>query len=146
MKARYVFEHIMLPYLLDKRGGDFVSVLILQRQKLLYRLCASSYAQEGEELTYNESDFGFDAARLDDKTVCMTLKMPAPETPGDCAYVYILSDAEPFKTSYFTVELNAENGLMLCGQSDDVHFTFGEFEDEKKALALLLGVHRDNKN
>ena len=144
MKARYVFEHIMLPYLLDRRGGDFVSVLMIQKQTLLYKLCASAYAQEGEEPDFTQADFGFEAARLDSKTVCMTLKMPAPKAPGDCAYVYILSDAEPFKTSFFTVERDGEDGLMLCGQAGDVHFTFGAFEDEKKALALILGVHKDN--
>ncbi len=41
MRARYVFEHIMLPYLLDRRGGDFVSVLMIQKSTLLYRLCVS---------------------------------------------------------------------------------------------------------
>ena len=144
MRGRYVFEHIMLPYLLDRRGGDFVSVLMIQKQTLLYKLCASAYAQEGCEFDGKPEDFGFDAARLDEKTVCMTLKMPAPEIPGDCKYIYILSDAEPFKTSFFTVERDDGDGLMLCGQNGDVHFTFGPFDDEKKALALMLGVHKDN--
>ncbi|MBO4423649.1 MAG: hypothetical protein J5879_09430 [Clostridia bacterium] len=146
MRARYVFEHVMTPYLLDRRGGDFVSVLMIQKHQLLYKLCASAYAQEQEEFTYTESDFGFEAARLDEKTVCMTLKMPDPELPGDCKYIYVLSDAEPFKASFFTVELDDEDGLMLCGQSGDVHFTFGKYDDEKKALALMLGVHRDTEN
>lgn len=145
MRARYVFEHIMLPYLLDRRGGDFVSVLMIQKQTLLYRLCVSAYAQEGCEFDGKPDDFGFEAARLDDKTACMTLKMPEPEIPGDCKYIYILSDADPIRTSFFTVERDDEDGLMLCGQNGDVHFTFGKFDDEKKALALMLGVHRDNK-
>ncbi len=144
MRARYIFEHVMTPYLLDRRGGDFVSVMMIQKQSLLYKLCASAYAQEQEEFTYTESDFGFEAARLDDKTVCMTLKMPEPELPGDCAYIYILTDGDPFKATFFTVEADDEDGLMLCGQNGDVHFTFGKFDDEKKALALMLGVHRDN--
>ena len=145
MRARYVFEHVMLPYLLDRRGGDFVSIMMIQKQSLLYKLCASAYAQEQEEFTNTEADFGFEAARLNEKTACMTLKMPKPEIPGDCAYIYVLSDAEPFKTSFFTVEADDEDGLMLCGQNGDVHFTFGKFDDEKKALALMLGVHRDSK-
>ena len=146
MRARYVFEHVMTPYLLDKRGGDFVSVMMIQKQSLLYKLCASAYAQEWEEFDKTEADFGFEAARLDEKTVCMTLKMPKPELPGDCDRIYILCDGEPYKTSFFTVEADDEDGLMLCGQSGDVHFTFGKFDDEKKALALMLGVHRDNKS
>ena len=145
MRARYIFEHVMLPYLLDRRGGDFVSVLMIQKQSLLYKLCASAYAQEQEEFDKTEADFGFEAARLDTKTVCMTLKMPQPEIPGDCAYIYVLADAEPFKTSFFTIESDTEDGLMLCGQNGDVHFTFGTFEDEKKALALMLGVHKDKE-
>ena len=144
MRGRYVFEHIMLPYLLDRRGGDFVSVLMIQKQTLLYKLCASAYEKEGDEFDGKPGDFGFDAARLDELTACMTLKMPEPEIPGDCAYIYVLADAEPFKTSFFTVERDDEDGLMLCGQNGDVHFTFGKFDDEKKALALMLGVHRDN--
>ena len=146
MRARYIFEHVMLPYLLDRRGGDFVSVLMIQKQSLLYKFCASAYAQEQEEFDKTEVDFGFEAARLDDKTICLTLKMPEPEIPGDCKYVYILADAEPFKTSYYTVEADGEDGLMLCGQNGDVHFTFGKFDDEKKTLALMLGVHRDTEN
>lgn len=146
MRARYIFEHVMTPYLLDRRGGDFVSVLMIQKQSLLYKLCASAYAQEQEELDKTEADFGFDAARLDEKTVCLTLKMPEPEAPGDCKYIYILADGEPFMTSFFTVERDGEGGLTLCGQNGDVHFTFGKFDDEKKALALMLGVHRDNKS
>ena len=35
----------MLPYLLDRRGGDFISVLMMQKSALLYKLCASAYAQ-----------------------------------------------------------------------------------------------------
>jgi hypothetical protein len=134
----------MLPYLLDRRGGDFVSVLMIQKQTLLYKLCASAYAQEGCEFDGKPEDFGFDAARLDEKTVCITLKMPTPEIPGDCRYIYILTDADPFKTSFFTVERDDGDGLTLCGQNGDVHFTFGPFDDEKKALALMLGVHKDN--
>ena len=145
MRGRYVFEHIMLPYLLDKRGGDFVSVLLIQKRQMLYRLCASAYAQEGETFGGGEDSFGFEAARLDEKTVCITLKMPEPELPGDCARIYVLSDAEPFKTSFFTVERDGEDGLMLCGQNGDVHFTFGKYDDEKKALALMLGVHNDTE-
>lgn len=137
---------MMLPYLLDRRGGDFVSVLMLQKQSLLFKLCASAYAQEQEEFIANETDFGFEAARLDEKTVCMTLKMPEPELPGDCAYIYVLTDAQPFKTSFFTVEQNEEKELLLCGQNGDVHFTFCNFDGEKKALPLMLGVHRDIKN
>ena len=144
MRARYVFEHIMLPYLLDRRGGDFVSVLMIQKSTLLYRLCVSAYRQEGEEFEGSAESFGFDAARLDEKTVCLTLEMPEPEIPGDCKYVYILSDAEPFQTSFFTVERDGEGGLALCGQSGDVRLTFGKFDDEKKALALMLGVHKDS--
>jgi len=144
MRARYIFEHIMLPYLLDRRGGDFVSVLMLQKNRLLYRLCLSAYAQEQQECPYKEGDFSLDAARLDEKTVCLTLGMPSPELPGDCGTVYVLVDGEPFRTSYFTVEDDGEGGMILCGQSGDVHFTFGGYEDEKKALPLMLGVHRDN--
>ena len=144
MRARYVFEHIMLPYLLDRRGGDFVSVMMIQKQSLLYKLCASAYEKEGEEFGGKPGDFGFEAARLDEKTACMTLKMPKPEIPGDCEYIYVLADAEPFKTSFFTVERDGDDGLTLCGQNGDVHFTFGKFDDEKKALALMLGIHRDN--
>ena len=146
MKPRYVFEHIMLPYLLDRRGGDVVSVLLLQKSSLLYKLCASAYAQEGEEFSGSAEDFGFDAARLDGDTVCLTLKMPAAAEPGDCEKIYILVDGEPFHTSYFTSELDAERSPVLCGQSGDVRLTFGSFPDEKKALALMLGVHRDNKD
>lgn len=133
----------MLPYLLDKRGGDFVSVLMIQKNGLLFKLCSAAYEQEREDFGKSETDFGFDAARLDNDTVCLTLTMPAPEEPGDCERIYILAGGDPFYTSYFTSELDGERKTVLCGQSGDVRLTFGEFPDEKKALALMLGVHRD---
>ena len=135
----------MLPYLLDRRGGDFVSVLMIQKNELIYKLCRSAYAQEGEEYGGTASEFGFDAARLDEKTVCLTLSMPEPEEAGDCKRIYILADGEPFRTSYFTAENDGGGKLILCGQEGDIRLTIGEFTDEKKALALMLGIHRDNK-
>ena len=146
MRARYVFEHIMLPYLLDRRGGDFISVLMMQKSALLYKLCASAYAQEGETYNGKEADFGFDAARLDEQTVCLTLSMPAPEEPGDCERIYVLAGGEPLRSSFFTAERDADGGLALCAQEGDVRLTFGAFGDETDALRLMLGVHKDKKD
>ena len=144
MRARYVFEHIMIPYLLDRRGEMLVSSFIMGGGAAVYNLCRSAYESSGEELDKKTDDFSVDAARLDGKTVAVTLTVPEPEENGDCAKIYILSDEAPFKASFFTVE-KSDDGLLLCGQSGDTHFTFGEYEDERKALALMLGVHKDKK-
>ncbi len=145
MRARYVFEHIMIPYLLDRRGERLVSSLIMGGGVSLYNLCRSAYESSGEEFGRNTSDFSVDAARLDGQTVALTLKMPEPEENGDCKVIYILSDDTPFKTSFFTVE-KSDDELLLCGQSGDTHFTFGSYEDEKKALSLILGIHKDKNS
>ena len=145
MRARYVFEHIMIPYLLDRRGERLVSSLIMGGGASLYNLCRSAYESSGEEFDKKTGDFSADAARLDEKTVALTLKMPEPEEDGDCERIYILSDGSPFKASFFTVE-RSDGKLLLCGQSGDTHFTFCDFEDERKALSLILGVHKDRKS
>ena len=144
MRARYVFEHIMIPYLLDRRGERLVSSFIMGGSIAVYNLCRSAYESSGEEFDKKISDFPVDAARLDEKTVALTVKMPEPEENGDCAKIYILSDEAPFKASFFTVE-KSDGKLLLCGQSGDTHFTFCDFEDERKALSLILGVHKDRK-
>ena len=145
MRARYVFEHIMIPYLLDRRGEMLVSSLIMGGGTTLYNLCRSAYESSGEEFGRNTSDFSVDAARLDGQTVALTLKMPEPEENGDCKVIYILSDDTPLKTSFFTVE-KSDDELLLCGQSGDTHFTFGRYDDEKKALSLILGIHKDKNS
>ena len=145
MRARYVFEHIMIPYLLDRRGRQLVSSLIMGGGLTVYNLCRSAYENADEEFRREISDFSAEAARLDAHTVAVTVKMPEPEENGDCERVYVLSDDEPFKATYFTVE-KSDDKLLLCGQSGDVHLTFGEFGDEKKALSLILGVHKDENN
>ena len=144
MRARYVFEHIMIPYLLDRRGERLVSSFIMGGGAAVYNLCRSAYESSGEEFDRQISDFSVDAARLDEKTVALTVKMPEPEENGDCAKIYILSDEAPFKSSFFTAE-KSDDKLLLCGQSGDTHFTFCDFEDERKALSLILGVHKDRK-
>ena len=146
MRARYVFEHIMIPYLLDRRGGDFVSTLMMQKSRLVCGLCASADAKEEEEFGYKEEDFRVEAARLDADTVCITVTMPEPEETGDCRAVYVLADAAPFRTSFFTAERDGDGELLLCGQKGDVRLTFGRFGDESEALRLMLGVHKDNKD
>ncbi|MBQ1847886.1 MAG: hypothetical protein II135_07780 [Clostridia bacterium] len=142
MRARYVFEHIMIPYLLDKRGERLVSALIMGGGAAVFNLCRSAYENADEPFDGKADDFSSEACRLDEKTVAVTLKMPEPEENGDCAKIYILSDESPFKTSFFTVEKSGGEQL-LCGQSGDTHFTFGRYEDEKKALSLMLGIHKD---
>ena len=112
MRARYVFEHIMIPYLLDRRGGDFVSTLMMQKSRLVCGLCASAYAKEEEEFGYKEEDFRVEAARLDADTVCITVTMPEPEETGDCRAVYVLADAAPFRTSFFTAERDGDGELL----------------------------------
>ena len=144
MRARYVFEHIMIPYLLDRQGEMLVSSFIMGGGTAVYTLCGSAYESSGEEFDKKTDDFSVDAARLDGKTVAVTVTMPEPEENGDCAKIYVLSDEAPFKASFFTVE-KSDDGLLLCGQSGDTHFTFGQYEDEKKALSLILGVHKDRK-
>lgn len=150
-KARYEFEHKLLPWFLFQEKSEFISTIMKEREDIIHSLWDFFiYRRTGEQYPYSESDITF-VPRIymngDDSRMIIRIGMPTPLSNLLCRYVYLCYDSKTGSIAYFTSErsVSAMIPYMLCGWSPNgMHLNYGQApvdpEDEFEMVIQIFST------
>lgn len=142
IKARYYFEHVLLPSLFYANPQHFINLVRPHRTYLLsdkLEEVESEYPLrelfEGMECEVSFKEFMPGVFKLE-------IKMPKPEEQGLCHKVVFMTDIEESRSVFLTIE-EGHNRMILCSKLDDgTRTNHGEFTaDEAEQVRLLKELY-----
>ena len=142
MKARYNFEHQIIPQLLfsKKHRNGFLMKLINDKEDFLLQVFNDLYEKGNKECPYSNKDISIHFIGYPEKAsipelYIIAIKMPEPKFLSQCSSVFICFDENMKNYMYFTKELEFDSSFMLCGwENNEIHNNYGEAPEGNEAL------------
>lgn len=133
-RARYIFEHKVLPHYFFQDKQEFLGAL-MQQQATLLALMMRDVCQELEvECAYQSSDYTVELLQIREDYYAIRVTMPQPSEVPQCFRIYMVFNQACSQQAYFTVEYGEAGQRFMCGWNTvGEHVNYGNCPDSIEA-------------
>ena len=140
-KARYNFEHKMLPEMLHSYKSSIINALLDKRGEMFSVYYSMNFPND--DSVFSSEDFTVTPKRVvsgDKMLYIVVADMPKPAYPLECRRIYFCIETSSEITAYYTSELSLLGGYMLCAWTPDgIHLNYGSSKDNAEEEFRQVG-------